>query len=184
MSIDNLQTEQFRDLTVTDVEFVFDFGIKDLITLYDGDVIQHNTAAGTIDVIFAPKDSRRFPEYVSYQISKIIVQRTQQRIMRVRVTPPVTPHPPAPLPEAEAVASVPPVIAPESSSPADSDSPAAASPSRRPASPAPGRPRRRRTTQRSADTPDTPTALPFDPPVATGGQTSVPATAADHPEEA
>lgn len=161
MALDHLTTEPFREIIVTDVEFLFDFGLKDSITLFDGDVLDHNPTLGTIEVILAPKDLGRFPEYISYQTSKIIVMRKCQRTVQVKITqpPPPPPLPPTPSdPAGSAAPSAPFPTSPESSNPVDSDSPAAAPPrGRRIGSPS-ARPVRRRKTPRLPDTPRTGTS--------------------------
>lgn len=179
MAIDHLSTEPFREITVTDVEFLFDFGLKDSITIYDGDAFDHNPALGTIEVILAPKALGRFPEYISYQVSKIIVMRKCQRIVRVKITPPLSD------PVVAASASVPAPVDPESSNPSDSTTLAAIPPPGHPAVTSPGSPaRRRRTpTPRPPRTPRTVTVPPVAPLAATVGQTPDSDSDGDHDEK-
>lgn len=85
MAIEKLQSPQFRDVLVTDVEWRFDYGLTDALTLKEGDTLDTESEPGWVVVTLQHPGG--FPEIVRHQVSKIISERHQLRVQKVPITP-------------------------------------------------------------------------------------------------
>lgn len=151
MAIDPQHTSspEFRDTLVTDIEWVFDFGVQDAVTLREGDTVDTDSEPGWIVITLQPFDPGGFPEVIKHPISKIIGERHRLRVMKVRVGPVG--------PAATGSVTVPVGPAPADSGasiPADRVSPEGHGDSTLPAPPAPPDPPLRRKTRRPKVVPE------------------------------
>lgn len=136
---DKLSSPTTRLILVTDVEWRFDFGLKDAVTLREGDTIDAKSEPGWVVVTLQPVIPGGFPEVVRHQITKIISERHQMRVMEVPVSPPKNPIPAPVVTTASVDAPVAPAPAPTGDVPpeagfvlqAEQDSPPSESPSPR-----------------------------------------------------
>jgi hypothetical protein len=80
-----IESGQFEEIVVTDIDWLFDGGIREGVSLRDEDTIQYDKAEGVINVILESRIPNGFPECFTYQIGKIIGQRTAQRRMKVAI---------------------------------------------------------------------------------------------------
>jgi hypothetical protein len=80
-----IESGQFEEIIVTDIDWLFDGGIREGVSLRDSDTIQYDKAEGVINVILESRLPDGFPECFTYQIKKIIGQRTAQRRMKVAI---------------------------------------------------------------------------------------------------
>lgn len=136
---DKLNSPTTRPILVTDVEWRFDFGLKDAVTLREGDTIDSTVEPGWVVVTLQPVVLGGFPEVVRHQITKIISERHQMRVMEVPVSPPTSPIPAPVVATASAGGPVAPAPAPTEAAPpeagfalqAEQDSPPSGLPSPR-----------------------------------------------------
>lgn len=81
----DIESPRVREIIVTNIDWLFDFGIKESLTLYDTDTVEYNAAEHTVDIVLAPRTPEGFPEYITYHVGKIIGQHTQQARLKVGV---------------------------------------------------------------------------------------------------
>lgn len=146
-----IEAGQFTEVVVTDIDWLFDGNIKEALTLRDTDTIKYNTVEGSVDIVLAPRDADDFPEYISYQIAKMIGQRTKQRHMKVAIPDRAWRHP---RPTTAASPSGHPLVSPVTSSPVSSTSRGSAARGSQSHPRSPGRPARPPLSPRSTPTYD------------------------------
>lgn len=97
MALDPQKTSspEYREILVTDIAWVFDYGIEDSVTLREGDTIDHTSEPGWLVITLQPLTEGLFPEVIRHPVAKIIGERHQMRRMKVRITGPTAPtgHP-------------------------------------------------------------------------------------------